>query len=93
MHNSFNLLIVCRVHLYLYDGVQDIGSSVDRNPGSFATSILPFGSIVPFGDVVLLSIVHEAFCRFDSFGILNGELINGSFDHNTSLTCVRIHFD
>ena len=27
------------------------------------------------------------------FDILNGELVNGSFDHDTSLTCVRIHSD
>ena len=37
--------------------------------------------------------MHEAFCRIDDFGILNGELVNGSFGHDTSLTCVRIHSD
>lgn len=39
------------------------------------------------------SIVHEAFCRIDDFDILNGELVNSSFDHDTSLKYVRFPFD
>ena len=70
---------------------------MDLGPGagSFAGRVLPFPRnvcLIHGGQKCSsFSIVHEAFYRIDDFGILNGELVNGSFDHDTSLTCVRIH--
>ena len=66
-----------------------------RGAGSFAGGVLPFPRNVRLihggWKCSSFSIVHEAFYRINDFGILNSELVNGSFNHDTSLTGVRIY--
>ena len=95
------LMVVCVIPSLIFcDCLHDTSSCVIQglDGGSFARSVLPtrYSSISIVLDRFLwnrsVSIVPDVCGRFDDFGILNCELINGSFDRDASLTCVGIHF-